>query len=95
MLSDQVQQYIIYTSWMFGIFLGPLLLYNVIRWLFFRGSPLEEPLKSIQTFVTEFPKLELGDQATRASRLISWRAAVEQADNSAGPHLIQWCTHLQ
>ena len=47
-------------------------------------------MKSIQAFVPEFPKLEMGDVTTRAGRLLSWRIAVDQAVNPAGPHLIQW-----
>jgi hypothetical protein len=47
-------------------------------------------MKSIQAFVPDFPKLELGDPATRATRLRSWRTTVTQAINPAGPHLIAW-----
>ena len=49
-------------------------------------------MKSIQAFVPEFPKLEMGDTASRANRLKSWRTAVTHAINPAGPHLIQWWT---
>ena len=47
-------------------------------------------MKSIQTFVPEFPKLEMGEPSTRANRLLSWTITVEQAINPAGPQLIQW-----
>ena len=47
-------------------------------------------MKSIQVFVPEFPKLEMGDSSSRAGRLLSWRISVDQAINPAGPHLIQW-----
>ena len=53
-------------------------------------------MKSLQAFVSDFPKLELGDPATRATRLRSWRTTVTQAINPAGPHLIawwEWCLH--
>ena len=36
-------------------------------------------LKAITAFVGELPKLELGDSASRASRLQTWRGAVNQA----------------
>ena len=47
-------------------------------------------LKSIQAFVPEFPRLEMGDPVTRANRLLAWKISVQQAINPAGPHLIQW-----
>ena len=53
-------------------------------------------LKSIQAFVYEnFLKLDLGDAATRASRLLTWRVNVTQAINPAGPHLINWWNWVQ
>ena len=47
-------------------------------------------LTAIQTFVTELPKLELGDVGSRANRLISWKTAIEQAFTPAGFHLKNW-----
>ena len=47
-------------------------------------------MKSIQVFVPEFPKLEMGDSSSRAGRLLSWRISVDQAIIPAGPHLIPW-----
>jgi hypothetical protein len=52
-------------------------------------------LKAIQTFTSELPKLELGDIATRANRLLSWTSAAEQALVPVGSHLRnwwRWCT---
>ena len=67
------------------------------------GHPSKEPspqtlspaelgmlLKSIQTFVVDFPKLEMGESGTRASKFHGWKIAVEQTINPAGPHIIQW-----
>ena len=47
-------------------------------------------LKGIQTFLTDFPKLELGDVATRATRLISWKSSVSQALKPTGPQTHSW-----
>ena len=47
-------------------------------------------LKSIQTFVPQLPKLELGDILTRAQRFLSWKVAVDQALIPCGPHLQAW-----
>ena len=47
-------------------------------------------MKALQAFVSDLPKLELGDISTRANRLLSWRVAVEQAIIPAGSHLKAW-----
>jgi hypothetical protein len=47
-------------------------------------------LKAIQTFLNDLPKLELGDVATRATRLLTWKATVEQALIPTGNHLRSW-----
>ena len=53
-------------------------------------------MKTLQAFVYDnFPKLELGDVATRASRLHSWRVKVTQAIHPAGPHLRSWWKWVQ
>ena len=54
------------------------------------ASELGMIMKSLQAFVPEFPKLELGDASTPANRLLNWTTTVEQAINPAGPHVIQW-----
>jgi len=53
-------------------------------------------LKAIQTFLSDLPKLELGDMASRATRLLSWKSAMEQALVPVGAHLRdwwKWCLH--
>jgi len=47
-------------------------------------------MRTIQSFVPEFQRLELGDAATRANRLLTWRTTVTEAINPAGPILIEW-----
>ena len=47
-------------------------------------------MKAIQTFLKELPKLELGDIATRATRLISWKANIEQTLAPVGFHVRSW-----
>ena len=47
-------------------------------------------LKSIDIHLKELPKLELGDIATRATRLTTWKIQVEQMMTPAGPHLKAW-----
>ena len=47
-------------------------------------------LKTVQAFVPDFPKLEMGEPATRATRMLNWFTSIEQSVNPAGPHLIQW-----
>ena len=47
-------------------------------------------LKSIQTFVSELPKLDMGEAGSRASRFHGWRVQVEQTLNPAGPQILQW-----
>ncbi len=47
-------------------------------------------LKAIQTFLNDLPKLELGDVATRATRLLSWKSAVEQALVPVGSQMRSW-----
>ena len=53
-------------------------------------SELGMILKAIQAFVTELPKIEMGDPATRATRLKAWSVAVQQMIAPAGAHLSQW-----
>ena len=40
--------------------------------------------------MTELPKLELGDVGTRASRLLTWKVAVEQTIAPVGAHAMSW-----
>ena len=47
-------------------------------------------LKTIQTLVPEFPKLEPGDPGTRARRLQQWILHVTQALEPAGHHVTSW-----
>ena len=47
-------------------------------------------MKSIQTFLNEVPKLELGDIATRATRLLAWKANFEQVLIPVGPTVRNW-----
>ena len=47
-------------------------------------------MKSIQTFLSEVPKLELGDVATRATRLLAWKANFEQVLIPVGPTVRNW-----
>ena len=47
-------------------------------------------LKTIQTLVPEFPKLEPGDPASRARRLQQWLLQVSQSLEPAGPHATAW-----
>jgi len=47
-------------------------------------------LKAIQTFLSDFPKLELADVATRATRLIAWKSAVQQALIPIGAPVVAW-----
>ena len=47
-------------------------------------------LKAIQTFLTEIPKIDLGDVATRATRLIGWKNGMMQALALVGYHLQEW-----
>jgi hypothetical protein len=47
-------------------------------------------LKAIQTFLSDLPKLELGDVATRATRLLSWKTAIEQALVPVGSIMRNW-----
>ena len=58
-------------------------------------SELGMLLKSIQAFVTEFPKLEPGDVATKATRLINWRVAVKRTISPAGPVILNWWSWCQ
>ena len=53
-------------------------------------SELGMILKAIQAFIPELPKIEMGDPATRASRLLAWSVAVRQMITPAGAHLSQW-----
>lgn len=56
-------------------------------------------LKTVQTLVPEFPKLEPGDPGTRARRLQQWLLQISQALEPAGPHVTSWwnwvCTSAQ
>ena len=47
-------------------------------------------LKAIQTFLSDMPKLPLGDVATRATRLLGWKTAIEQALIPVGTHMCDW-----
>ena len=47
-------------------------------------------LKTLQTMVPEFPKLEPGDPGTRARRLHQWRLQITQALEPAGQHVCSW-----
>ena len=47
-------------------------------------------LKMIQSFLTELPKLELGDVSTRATKLQQWKIAVRVAISPAGPIILAW-----
>ena len=47
-------------------------------------------LKTLQSMVPEFPKLEPGDPGTRARRLQQWRLQITQALEPAGPHVSSW-----
>ena len=47
-------------------------------------------MKSIQTFLSDVPKLELGDVATRATRLLAWKANFEQVLIPVGPTVRNW-----
>jgi hypothetical protein len=47
-------------------------------------------MKKISSFVTEIPKLELGEVATRAQRLTTWFATIERLIRPAGMFLRQW-----
>ena len=48
-------------------------------------------LKLIQTYVNDLPKLEMGDLATRPSRLISWKTGINLALNPLGSLAMDWC----
>ena len=47
-------------------------------------------LKTMQQFVTELPKLETGEPATRARRYQQWNLNVSQALAPTGAHVIAW-----
>ena len=47
-------------------------------------------MKAIQTYLSDMPKLELGDMATRATRLHSWKTAIHQALLPVGSHMRNW-----
>ena len=59
------------------------------------SSELGMLLKSIQAFVTEFPKLEAGDVATKATRLINWKFAITRTISPAGPVILRWWNWCQ
>ena len=48
-------------------------------------------LKLIQTYLNDLPKLGMGDPATRPSRLISWKAGINQALHPVGSLVKNWC----
>ena len=59
-------------------------------------------LKTLQSMVPEFPKLEVGELGTRPRRLQQWLLNVTQALEPAGHHVMSWwqwdrnsaeCTH--
>jgi len=47
-------------------------------------------MRAIQSFMTDLPKIELGDMSTRATRLLSWKANFEQALLPVGPVVRNW-----
>ena len=47
-------------------------------------------LKTLQTLVPEFPKLEPGDPSTRARRFQQWLLHITQALEPAGSHVTSW-----
>jgi len=47
-------------------------------------------MKSIQQFLSDVPKLELGDIATRAIRLLAWKANFEQVLIPVGSTVRNW-----
>ena len=47
-------------------------------------------LKTLQSMVPEFPKLELGQTGTRPCRLQQWLLTVTQALVPAGHHVMSW-----
>ena len=53
-------------------------------------AELNMVLKTLQTLVPEFPKLEPGDPANRARRLQQWLLQVSQSLEPAGPHVTAW-----
>eukprot|EP00959_Pyramimonas_sp_CCMP1952_P080159 1675675-Pyramimonas_sp.AAC.1 len=53
-------------------------------------AELNMVLKTLQTLVPEFPKLEPGDPGTRARRLQQWLLQVSQAIEPAGHHVTSW-----
>ena len=59
------------------------------------SADLNMLMKTIQSFVPEFSKLEGGEAATRATRLHAWIISVNQAVNPAGIHLIAWWAWCQ
>ena len=54
------------------------------------SAELSMLLKALSSFLSEFPKLELGDVSTRAQRLLTWKVAVLQAIIPCGHHLKAW-----
>ena len=53
-------------------------------------AELNMVLKTLQTLVPDFPRLESGDPGTRARRLQQWLLHVTQASVPAGPHVTSW-----
>ena len=47
-------------------------------------------LKTMQSLVGDFPKLEAGDPNTRASRFRQWLMHIAQTIEPAGPHVKAW-----
>ena len=53
-------------------------------------AELNMVLKTLQTLVPEFPRLEAADPGTRARRLQQWLQQVSQAIEPAGHHVMSW-----
>ena len=47
-------------------------------------------MKTLQTMVPEFPKLEIGELGTRPRRLQQWLLSVTQALEPTGHHVMSW-----
>ena len=52
-------------------------------------------MKTLQIFVPEVPKLQAGESATRARRLLQWFQQVTQALEPAGHHVTSWWTWVR
>ena len=56
---------------------------------------LQMILKTMQSFVTELPKLEAGEPATRARKYQQWVLQVSQALAPTGAHVMGWWSWVQ